>query len=230
MSLTKDEIRFFETFGFLVCRQLLSPEELDEISRDFDAVMLEQRPGESFAEDRQQVGNVIQHRPIFQSMIEDGRFLGAVTQLIGPDCTLTGTDANLYVGDTDWHADHGWHPSWLGDGPRDPDFVKSRFCPGLKIALYLDPVTRDIGCLRVIPGSHRNPLHEALHSLHCDIGPGVLDKLGVQQFGIDPRDIPCYAIDSEPGDVLFFTHQLWHASFGGHTGRRMFALNFKSSG
>ena len=48
-----------------------------------------------------------------------------------------GSDGNLYAGDTGWHWD-GWH----------------RDITHIKMAFYLDPVARDTGCLRVIPGSH----------------------------------------------------------------------------
>jgi ectoine hydroxylase-related dioxygenase (phytanoyl-CoA dioxygenase family) len=45
-------------------------------------------------------------------------------------------------------------------------------------------------------------------------------------FSISPRDVPCFPLESEPGDVVFFDQNLWHASFGGRSGRRMFTLNF----
>ena len=34
------------------------------------------------------------------------------------------------------------------------------------------------------------------------------------------------SLESQPGDVVFFNQHLWHAAFGGRTGRRMFTLNF----
>ena len=34
------------------------------------------------------------------------------------------------------------------------------------------------------------------------------------------------ALESEPGDVVILTESLWHASFGGKAGRRMFTLNY----
>ena len=67
-------------------------------------------------------------------------------------------------------------------------------------------------------------------------------------FGLAPEDIPAFAVESSPGgarlplahliilgggaagvgaDVVFFSHQTWHASFGGAAGRRMFTLNFR---
>ena len=121
------------------------------------------------------------------------------------------------------------------------------------MAFYLDPVDADSGCLRVIPGSHRNPLHDQLWSLHLDIparadaldhvapkllamwerdtggvagGDRLLNDPDVNHFGIRPADVPACAIASQPGYAVFFSHQLWHASFGGRIGRRMFTLNF----
>ena len=48
---------------------------------------------------------------------------------------LYGNDGNYYVGDTKWHSDKD---------PKDP--IES-----FKIAFYLDPVTRDTGCLPEAP-------------------------------------------------------------------------------
>ena len=41
-----------------------------------------------------------------------------------------------------------------------------------------------------------------------------------------PSEIPSYPFESQPGDAVFFNQRLWHASFGGRTGRRMFTLNY----
>jgi hypothetical protein len=47
-----------------------------------------------------------------------------------------------------------------------------------------------------------------------------------EPFGVPARDVPCFALESEPGDVVFFDQCTWHAAFGGRAGRRMFTLNF----
>ena len=60
-----------------------------------------------------------------------------------------GSDGNYYVGDT------AWHPDGLGE------YLYGR----IKVSFYLDGVQADTGCLRVIPGSHRQQLHEALRPL-----------------------------------------------------------------
>ena len=131
------------------------------------------------------------------------------------------------MGDTQWHPD------------------ATEFVTGgrIKVALYLDPVTRETGCLRFIPGSHRQPLHGELGILRIArmkqniadgvLDPGILDLyreqgIDVDQlvFGVQPEDLPAYAAESQPGDVVLFDQHLYHGSFGGHVGRRMFTLNY----
>ena len=102
----------------------------------------------------------------------------------------------------------------------------------MKAALYLDPVIKETGCLRVIPGSHMSPFHESLASLHSQIrdeAPELLSDPNFKQFDVPPAEIPCYPIESEPGDVAFFHSLLWHSSFGG-TLRRMSSLWYQSRG
>ena len=36
MKLTEQQLRHFKTFGFLIFRQLLSPEEMETYNREFD--------------------------------------------------------------------------------------------------------------------------------------------------------------------------------------------------
>lgn len=225
-QLTDQQVAFFKAFGFVAYRQCFAGRELEAIGRDFEMVMAEARGGKSFdGRDRQQVSDMIQHQPAITQILADERIGGSVRRLLGPGCYLQSTDANLYVGDTLWHADHGWHPTMLGVEPTE-QFRRSRYHPGLKVSLYLDQVGPQSGCLRVIPGSQISPFHESLRSLHCDIGPEALAAANEPEFGVKPAQIPCYSIESRPGDVVFFSHLVWHSSFGGRSGRRMFSMNF----
>ena len=47
--------------------------------------------------------------------------------------------------------------------------------------------------------------------------PGIYELAG--------RDLLSYALESTPGDVVVFNHNLMHAAFGGSNRRRMFTLN-----
>ena len=110
-------------------------------------------------------------------------------------------------------------------------------------ATYLAPVH-----VRLIPGSHREPLQSQLRELLLDVVRSIAfcmssaesfeqhmanchrmrcktrqaDRGGAAQeaLGVLPEEMPCYVFDSKPGDVLAFTAPMFHASFGGAAGRR----------
>ena len=93
------------------------------------------------------------------------------------------------------------------------------------MAFYLDPVTRDTGCLRVIPGSCHfgDRFTAAVHE-----GVPVTRQSSPEEFwGIDGSEVPAQAIESQPGDMLMFNHKTKHSSWGGSDRRRMFTLNFE---
>jgi len=260
--LTNQQKAHFDAFGFLAVRQLFSPDEVDTIIREFDAAMLEDRGGKPIdADTKQVVYNWYGGRPSVQYLTTDERIHGPIEQLLGSGYTMgKHNDGALRVGNTEWHADMGWDPSIPG-GKNDPEWIAGRrgrnhYVPSIKVAFYLDPVGKESGCLRVIPGAHRDPYHDRLWSLHLDIpdraasledvrprlidlwerdtgsregGEQLLSDATVNHFGLEPRDVPSYPIESEPGDAVFFSHQMWHSSFGGNVGRRMFTLNFRSA-
>jgi len=203
--LTTEQQAHFATFGFIVLRQAFSPAEMETISHAFEDVLTADRQGRAFeGVKRQAVLGFIEKRPLLTHLVEDDRIYEPLEQLLGPGFVWIGSDGNLYVGDTNWHPDG----SNLG-------------YRRIKVAFYLDPVTKESGCLRVIPASHQPPLHEELKPL--------LERradLTAAPFAVLPRDLPCFPLESQPGDVVFFDQNLWHAAFGGRTGRRMFTLNF----
>ena len=70
----------------------------------------------------------------------------------------------------------------------------------------------------MIPGSHRQE----------DGFAGALQEHVreiPQTWGMEGRDLPCLALETNPGDVLVFNHSLKHAAFGGSARRRMFTIN-----
>ncbi|MCY4117922.1 MAG: phytanoyl-CoA dioxygenase family protein [Caldilineaceae bacterium] len=203
--LSAEQIAHFETFGFIIMRQAFKPQEMEAISRDFDDVLDEDRQGLPFSgEKRQAVMGCIEKRPLLTKLLEDDRIYLPIEQLLGEGFIWNGSDGNLYVGDTLWHPDGSEHDYGC-----------------IKVAFYLDPVDKDTGCLRVIPGSHHQPLHGELEPLMLQ-----RERPAATPFGVDGANLPSFPLESEPGDVVFFDQNLWHAAFGGRTGRRMFTLNF----
>lgn len=194
--ITAEQVAYFHTFGFLALRQAFRSDEMASICREFDDLIVQDRQGQPFpGERRQALYGIAEKSPLLTGLVEDDRIYETVERLLGPGFIWLCSEGNLYVGDT------GWHP----DGTR-------LSYPPMKVSLYLDPITKDTGCLRVIPGSHRLPFHE-------DLKP-------VAKVGVPGPDVPCFPLESQPGDVFFLNMNLWHASFGGRPGRRHLAVNF----
>lgn len=204
VPLTAQQIAFFETFGYLGFPGLLK-DRIDEITAQFEVVFAENGGGHNGRKHdgkaRSCIARFIDHNDLLSSLIDDPRILGIATSLLGDDFNYMGSDGNYYVGDTGWHSD-GWHP-------------KQRH---LKIAFYLDPVTRDTGALRVIPGSH-HPEDRYAKDLQARIYKST------ENWGLAGPDIPSIALETQPGDIVCFNHNTKHAAFGGSSSRRMFTIN-----
>lgn len=107
------------------------------ITDEFEAVF-QDRGVVHDGQKRSTVGPFIDQREKLCTLLDHPKIDALASLLLGEDFNYIAGDGNYYTGDTPWHSD-GFH--------RVGEFVK--------IALYLDPVGRDTGALRVIPGSHR---------------------------------------------------------------------------
>lgn len=204
LRLNQQQLAFFDTFGFLAFPGLMA-DRIGQITADFEALWASHGGGHhGKAHDgvaRSCIAPFIDQSEALSALVDDPRVDAIATSLLGHDYNYMGSDGNYYVGDTAWHSD-GWHPQ----------------IRHVKIAFYLDKVTRDTGCLRVIPGSHK--IGDAYaESLQRDIWECQ------KNWGIEGRDIPSIALETEPGDLVVFNHNTKHASFGGSARRRMFTIN-----
>ena len=217
--LTSEQILHFETFGFLVVKKAFCDDEMKDIITAFEKGMLEDRNGRPFdGEERQSIFGMVERNSELVDLVVDKRIYGPISQLFGPGFIWTASDGNFWVGDTEWHPDR--HDlTW----------------PLIKVALYLDAVNKDTGCLRVIPGSHKVPFHSDLMPLERwrkakndspDKMLSVIDNSDDLSFGLVGKDVPCVTLETIPGDLIFFHQNLFHASFGGHVGRRQLALSY----
>ena len=203
--LSEQQMALFADFGFLQFPGLLA-DCIDEIIDEFEAVWARHGGGHDGrphdGERRSCIVPFIDQSERLSALIDDPRIHDIAASLLGDDFNYAGSDGNYYAGDTRWHSD-----GWNVDGP-----------PSIKIALYLDPLTRDTGALRVIPGSHRPG---------DTYGDALQEQVRESEslWGIEGRDVPAYALESRPGDVACFNHNTKHASFGGNPRRRMFTIN-----
>lgn len=203
-KLTDQQVNFFNTFGYLGFPGLMA-DRIEEITNEFEMVWVDRGGGHNGkAHDgkaRSCIVPFIDQRDKLAALIDDPRINAIATQLLGEDFNYMGSDGNYYVGDTGWHSD-GWHPE----------------IRHIKIAFYLDKLTKDTGCLRVIPGSHMIGDQYAIR-LQEQI------RKSEELWGVHGNAVPAIPLEVSPGDLLVFNHNTKHAAFGGGDHRRMFTIN-----
>ena len=149
-------------------------------------------------------GGPIEHRPRLCALLDDARIIGLCNEVLGEDFNYASGDGNPHSGDTGWHPDGNWNQLFA-----------------VKIVLPRPTRARQRR-LRVLPGSH-HPDHfcpcTAYRPEQCT---GALWRRTARYTG-QP------SVETQPGDLVIFNHDLYHASFGGSTRRRMFTMNFNPS-
>ena len=204
--LTPQQLAQFDTFGYLGFPGLLA-DKADAIIDAFGAVWDMHGGGHNGkphdGKARSVVVQFLDQSEYLCTLLDDPRIHDIAASILGDDFNYMGSDGNFYVGDTRWHSD--------GYGGRGG-------LKHIKIAFYLDPLTRDTGALRVIPGSHRIG----------DVFSEQLQRDAAKSediWGISGNQVPALALETQPGDVLVFNHDIKHSAWGGSTHRRMFTMN-----
>jgi hypothetical protein len=210
--LTDDQLSYFDTFGFVLLKQLFTPQETAEITRTADELSRAELGRElTEGEDASLTGLVEGDPGLTQLLLLDDRIYQTMRQLLGDDMIWSGSEGNR--GYQSGSTAHHWH----ADRPGLREFGYLR----LKVMLYLEPMRKKQGAFRVIPGSHRSPLHEALGSFqqaHSEADPTF--------FGLAGEEVPCHAVETDPGDAVIFTQNLFHGVYGKTGRRRYIALKF----
>ena len=202
MTLSREQLNFFDTFGYLLIRQLFSPSEMEKIIEGFEWSIQNYGGGKNHdGKNRTTFPGPIEHTPEMCTILDHPSILGLIGGILGEDFNYAGGDGNYYSGNTNWHPDGNWGQLFAA-----------------KTAFYLDPLTWDTGAVRLIPGSHRPD--------HFIRQEQIAVNNSLELFGIPPTEFPgSIAVETDPGDIVIFNHDLYHASFGGDARRRMFTIN-----
>ena len=201
--LSDDQIEFFDTFGYLVIRDYLPAAEMTVIRQEFETAMDTAYTHQPFDGSRRQWLTMMgsNYTPQLAGLLEDDRFVGVAEQLYGKVVPFM-VDGNRYIGDTQWHPD-------------------STAAGGVKLFLYLEPLTAATGAIRVIPGSHKGSFAQDVARFMADNGYQA-GGANVTRIG----DLPCVAVETTPGDLVLFSFDMWHATQGGASGRPMCTLAY----
>ncbi len=209
--LSDQEIRHFETFGFICLRRLFAPEEIAEIRDAADRLWRAARGGGPDMGAYQHVAPFIESSRELSRLAEDDRIYAPAEQLLGAGFVWAGSEGNK--GSFNDTQSHEWHCDRPGED--EPNYAR------LKVMLYLTATTKETGALRVMAGSHRAPMYDQLDRLNH-----VQSRPDVKPFGAAGPDLPGWAVEVKPGDGVFFNQYLYHAVFGKQVDRRYIALKF----
>ena len=208
--LNAGQLAHFRSFGYLHVPEFFTTDEIRKIAHAADTLWLSLRDDDFDSSQGQAVDQFVERDETLTELLITDRLISSVQRILGPGFLWVGSEGNVTV-----NTEHPWHP----DRPGDHDEVSYT---RLKINLYLDAVSEENGCLRVISSSHRMPLHGEIEPNDRHQRQG----LPVRPYGVSGLDIPHVPLESEPGDAVLFHQSLWHAVFNGYAGRRYIALKF----
>ncbi|XP_023024536.2 phytanoyl-CoA dioxygenase, peroxisomal isoform X3 [Leptinotarsa decemlineata] len=211
-SLTDEQKLFYEKNGYILIKNNLNPEFLDELRQRFEDLCegTAQNHGVSIVKDP-----VLKKRGIsgqyavnkFQDIFDDevlGKYgtckeiVDVVEQLIGPN--ITGIYSMLINKPPESNPDISRHPL-------HQDLHYFPFRPANKIVTAwtaMERLDEKNGCLHVIPGSHNGPLY------NHEYPEGNKHKLYHEVTGMN--HLPKLHVIMEKGDTIFFHSLLLHGS------------------
>ena len=213
--LSRDDVARFNAFGFLALRGLLSRQEALALRAECEALTRAENPDWDGATTAG-VGHLCEKGERHAALLDDDRLYDIPHKILGHDFMYEGSACTWYQGDTPWHGGSG---------------VVTWRVPHIKVSLYLDELGLDDGCLRVLPGAHRNYLRmiDERWSDAPDYFIPVRNRNTRSDFrpwGLPPDQVPHIPLPTRPGDVLVFTEDLPHAAFGSAGLRLQVALAF----
>jgi len=197
---------FFQENGFYHARGVFSPDEIRELELDFDRLVAQLQSGEEDANARWRGAEMerldsgaseIIHTHNVQNfsarwhlaLLHKG-FLDIVEQLIGADIVLH--HSKLFQKPPEKGSPFPMHQDWLYF-PTEKDSM-------LAGVIHVSDATDEMGCLRVVPGSHK------LGRVENTMGDAESDLL--KQHPIESAQI----VECAAGDVVFFCYFTLHGS------------------
>jgi ectoine hydroxylase-related dioxygenase (phytanoyl-CoA dioxygenase family) len=206
MSDSGDLRRRYETDGYVIVRSVIDQPLLDDMSRHVEWLIA--RNPDRAAED---LGTeLVAADPFWLTIVSDNRLLDLAETFVGPDLALF---ASAYIMKP---PGAGRPILWHQDGiywPLDPLEVVSLW-------LAVDPSTSANGCMRVLPGSHRQPLHE------LRMRDDVVNVFG-SESAVDIDESAAVDLVLEPGDVEIHHPHLLHSSGPNRSRRRRCGLTIR---
>lgn len=224
--ITPDEEKTFRENGFLLLKSVIPPSEVASLLAEVSRLSDEAHGLGAILHEKHYVSNdnsyrlfrILRMSTAFDYLIDHPGYFGKLVSLIGPHIQLMGAEifvrGESHKNITNFHTD-------LGSGMQQvlPN-SKNAFIQ-LRIQIFLTDLSApDSSNFVLVPGSHLVRVTDSdeycmINSLNRQIGPD--------------GDLPAGSLQllAEPGDVLIFTHTLWHAVAPNRSGRIRYSITFR---
>ena len=153
------------------------------------------------------IPTAMEYLSIFSELIVNKKIHYILEKIFNDKYYYNGSDCKIYNTDTNWHCDRKTNNLHL------------------KVAIYLDKLDKENGCLCVLPGSHHT----------SDIYSSILNKKVIPLFQgsggfpnnfLNNKEIPYLPIENNFGDVVIFNLSLYHAAFNNQYNKKMICMNY----
>lgn len=199
-------LRRYDRDGYVIFRRVIDPGLINEADGHV-RWLLERHPGRTGEELSTEL---VARDPFWVRLVSDDRLLDIAETFIGRDIALF---ASQYISKPPFS---GKRVPWHQDGafwPLDPMAV-------VTLWLAVDQSTPENGCLRVIPGSHADRLHDVRKR---DGGDAVFDV----ESDVAVDESAAVDLVLEPGDVEVHHPSILHASEPNASSRRRCGLTIR---
>jgi len=221
-TLTNKEKYTFENDGYVILHDVLPITELEALNREMEIQYRERLNDPEISsneEKRNQIHSLGSDSERSQNLARDSRLLSLIKDLVRPGIALFSAKL-ISKGPHEpnnvchWHQDEAyWH-------------THSQSECRMSIWIPLKDTSKEDGCLRVIPGTHRKGILPHQPRSSRDHGACRLSFLpGEQEL---PGTVYC---EISAGSIVLFSNKLCHSSLGNHTGRhrRAFILTYQEA-
>lgn len=207
-ALSPEQAFYFETHGYLVVENALTPDELRRLRAAADEAEAiwradVERPGYR-RHDLEQVLGIMEYDPIFLDTLVHPRIFPMVRQLLGADVMML--DHDYFITPLGAEIPWGWHVDL-----DLPNIFHSRSRLMVKVFYVLEDVPPDGGGTLVLPGSHRFSPDLELPNVEV------------------PEDLPGAVQMALPaGSAYIFTGRTYHSAGNNHSDvvRRLLIYNY----
>jgi len=207
-ALTDAQRLFFETNGYLVIPDALSPEELTRVRAAADRAEAAWRADPSRLglrrENIQQIQAPIEYDDVLFDLLEHPKTFPLIREILGNDVSMIDNDFFISPPHTGSHA--LWHHDVGMPGVYHPRSVMM-----VKLFFLLEDVSEDGGCTLFLPGSHHFPMDFALPKVE------------------NPMEMPGHAKMAFPaGTAYLFNGRCYHAATDNNSdrSRRVLIYNY----